>query len=251
MTRKKSLEKTYFGHEQEEAIRLFLKSNSSKERNDIYNRSLREPLDKMVESIIRKYKLYRKNYSFEEIHADALSFMIMKSDMFDGDLNKKAYSYFGTICKNYMLTLIDKDNKTFKRNLHYEDVHLNLEENEEYSYTINDESINYENLFKNIIKRVNDVVSYKKTILEEARLKNLKKIENDIKIGYALIFIFEEKRNLILDELGRTRKYNRHFISDLIKNYTRLTTKEIRDSLKVYKLEFFEEKKSMIDNDEI
>lgn len=251
MARKRNPDKDYFSHQQEEAIRAFIKSDCSIERNDIYNRHLRGPMNKMVESIINTYKLYRKSYSFEEIHADALSFMIMKSDMFDGDLNKKAYSYFGTICKNYMITLIEKDSKKLKRNLSYEDVYLNIEENEEYSYTITDDSINYKVLFDEIVKNVKTIIKNKKKVLEEGRLKNLKKVENDIKIGHALIAILKDNREFYLEELGKNKKYNKYLISENLKNYTRLSTKEIRDSLKVYKLDFLVTKNDLIENEEI
>ena len=49
----------YFGPEQEEAVLNYLNTEDELERNAIYNEWLREPLNKMIESIIRKYKLYR------------------------------------------------------------------------------------------------------------------------------------------------------------------------------------------------
>ena len=54
----------YFGTEQEEAVLNYLKSEDDLERNAIYNQWLREPLDKMIESIIRRYKLYMKSETF-------------------------------------------------------------------------------------------------------------------------------------------------------------------------------------------
>ena len=33
----------------------------------------------MVESIIRRYKLYRKDYEFEDLKSDTLSFLITKN----------------------------------------------------------------------------------------------------------------------------------------------------------------------------
>src|SRR6056297_3228462 len=87
----------YFGEKQEEAVRNYLSlgtlvededslggyrwsgtTEESIERDRIYRENLREPLNKMVESIIRKYKLYSKGSEFEDTHADALSFLIIK-----------------------------------------------------------------------------------------------------------------------------------------------------------------------------
>ncbi len=46
------------------------------ERNKIYNEFLLKPLDKMISSIIRRYKLYKKDMDFYEIHIDTHSFLI-------------------------------------------------------------------------------------------------------------------------------------------------------------------------------
>ncbi len=45
----------YFGPEEEEAVIKFLESTDETERNLIFNEWLKGPLDKMIESIIRKY----------------------------------------------------------------------------------------------------------------------------------------------------------------------------------------------------
>ena len=90
---------------------MFLQAETTKERNEIYNEFLKKPIEKMVSSIIRRYKLYRKDMSFDEILNDTHSFLITKSDKFIPDKNKKAYSYFGTICKNYLMGQIIKDQK--------------------------------------------------------------------------------------------------------------------------------------------
>src|SRR6056300_1374545 len=87
----------YFGVEQEEAVKKYLSlgklvedvtaltgyrwsgtTRESFERDKIYREKLKDPLNKMVESIIRKYKLYSKSSEFEETHADALSFLMIK-----------------------------------------------------------------------------------------------------------------------------------------------------------------------------
>ncbi|NIQ16174.1 MAG: hypothetical protein GTO02_17810, partial [Candidatus Dadabacteria bacterium] len=109
----------YFGPEQEEAVIKFLSlgkmiphpdfpdddknpmiwfgtEEEALERDVIYRTYLREPLNKMCESIIRKYRLYRKGMSFEETHNDALSFLMTKKHKFDKEEGKKSYSYYGT-----------------------------------------------------------------------------------------------------------------------------------------------------------
>ena len=89
--RKKTTD-NYFGPEQEKAVIAYVTSDNQIERNIIYNKHLREPLNKMVEYIIKRYKLYREGISFEELHADALGNLILKADKFNVTKNTKAYS---------------------------------------------------------------------------------------------------------------------------------------------------------------
>jgi predicted SprT family Zn-dependent metalloprotease len=100
---RKAVQVNYFDVREEEAVRAFLLAESFEEKNKIYNEYLRGPLDKMISSIIRRYKLYRKDMDFREIHTDTHSFLMTKVDKFKPAKEKKAYSYFGTICKNYLM----------------------------------------------------------------------------------------------------------------------------------------------------
>ena len=63
----RTAKKPYFGPDQEEAVRIFLTATTYTEKNKVYNEFLRAPLNKMVESIIRKYKLYRDDMSFRHV----------------------------------------------------------------------------------------------------------------------------------------------------------------------------------------
>ena len=98
---RKATTTNYFDVVEENAVRMYLTAETFEEKNQIYNEFLRGPLDKMISSIIRRYKLYRKDMDFTDIHTDTHSFLMTKVDKFKPSKNKKAYSYFGTICKNY------------------------------------------------------------------------------------------------------------------------------------------------------
>jgi len=58
---RKTVNVNYFDVREEDAVRSFLLAETSEEKNKIYNEYLRGPLDKMITSIIRRYKLYRKD----------------------------------------------------------------------------------------------------------------------------------------------------------------------------------------------
>ena len=133
---RKPKQANYFDVREEQAVIRFLLAETFEEKNKIYNEFLRKPLDKMISSIIRRYKLYRKDMDFYEIHIDTHSFLMTKIDKFKPSKEKKAYSYFGTICKNYLMGQIIKDQKDMNRKISYEDISSNLENNADFSYSI-------------------------------------------------------------------------------------------------------------------
>lgn len=218
---KKRTQKIYFGESQEQAVIRYLESDSEEERNKIFNEYLREPLIIMVESIIRRYKLYRKDLDFNEIHTDTMSFLITKINKFDHTKNHKAYSYFGTICKNYLMGAIQKDTKEKNRNVSYEDISSDIEENPEHSYVIDEFVIDYTDVIIQL------------TIKLEEFIETETLTDNEKKLGYALLEIFSNFDKIF--QIGEGNKFNKNLILLSIREMTSLSTKEIRISMKKYK----------------
>ena len=233
----------YFGIEQEEAVKEYLSlgtlvedetaltgyrwSGSTKdsiERDRIYREKLRDPLNKMVESIIRRYKLYSKSSEFEETHADALSFLMIKFHKFKPSKNKKSYSYYGTVCKHYLLGKLIKEDKKMKTSLPYEDYASSIEEDERNSYVIDDHQPDLTQFMSNIAK----------TIREEIDNKIMTEVEE--KVGLSLIKILEDWKTIFNEEISKNKKYNKNLILLYIRNMTNLTTKDIRSGIKRYKV---------------
>ena len=219
---RKAVKENYFDVREEEAVRKFLIAESSYEKNKIYNQFLRHPLDKMISSIIRRYKLYRKDMNFEEIHTDTHSFLMTKVDKFKPDKNKKAYSYFGTICKNYLMGQIIKDQKETNRKISYEDISSSLENNPEFSYLIDGDSVDSEQIIKNFLKELDK-------FLNEETLN-----ENEIKLGHALYDLFNDYENIFIG--ASNNKFNKNIILLSLREMTNLSTKEIRSSMKKYRI---------------
>ena len=223
---RKSIKENYFDVREETAVRNFLLAESSYEKNKIYNEFLRGPLDKMISSIIRRYKLYRKDMDFTEIHTDTHSFLMTKVDKFKPSKNKKAYSYFGTICKNYLMGQIIKDQKETNRKISYEDISTNLENNPEYSYSIDSESISSEQVIKKFLDELDRFI------------KNGNLTDNEIKLGHALYEIFENYDNIFIG--SDNNKFNKNIILLSLRDMTNLSTKEIRSSMKKYRTIYFD-----------
>jgi len=212
----------YFDVAEEQAVIRFLEATTYEERNKIYNEFLRKPLDKMISSIIRRYKLYRKDMDFNEIHVDTHSFLMTKIEKFKPSKEKKAYSYFGTICKNYLMGQIIKDQKDINRKISYEDISSNLENNEDYAYHIDNDTLDSEKVIKRFLDELN-------TFLETEPLN-----ENELKLGQALYDIFNDYEQIFIG--NDNNKFNKNIILLTLREMTNLTTKEIRSSMKRYKV---------------
>ena len=179
-TEKKIKKANYFDVREEEAVKAYIIADTKMEKEQIYNEFLREPLDKMIESIIRRYKLYRKDMVYQDIHTDTHSFLMTKVDKFKPAKNKKEYSYFGTICKNYLMGQILKDQKETNRKISYEDISGTLENRPDMVYYLEFEKIDAEKIIDKFLVDLKNYVS------------NNDLQENEGKLGYALIELFDD-----------------------------------------------------------
>jgi hypothetical protein len=218
----------YFGPNEEQAVIKFLESTDETERNLIFNEWLNKPLNKMIESIIRRYKLYRKGETFDELHSDTVSFLMTKVHKFESGLGKKAYSYFGTISKNYILGLLIKDEKYLKLNISYEDISSDLDEREDLMYELDEQKFLPDEFISSLIFEI------KEDLLNEPLNHKLSLTENEKKVGYALIDMLENWEKSFESMKGGT-KYNKNSVLETMRNYTNLTTKDIRVAMKRFK----------------
>lgn len=197
-------------------------------KNIIFNEWLKTPIDKMIESIIRRYKLYRKGVSFEELHRDTVSFLMTKVHRFESKRGKKAYSYFGTISKNYLLGLLIKDEKHLKQTSSYEDISEDIQERKDLTYEIDAEVFPMDEFIESVIGNL------KKELDDETKPQKKKLSENERKVGYALIDILENWEAIFKNMEGGS-KYNKNSVLETMRNYTNLSTKDIRLAMKRYK----------------
>jgi hypothetical protein len=219
--------KHYFGPEEEDAVIKYLESNDQEDRNEIYNIWLKDVFIKMVESIIRTYNLQRDGYTHEELMVDTLSHLISKMDRFDVNRHKKAYSYFSAICKNHLLGLKIKEDKLNKKSLSFDDTYPTFEDDENFTYTLPENEYTNEDLLKDICKEIES------ELLVEGKGKK-KMNDNEKKLGLALIEILGNWEEIFGDMEGGS-KYDKNRILATIRNYTGLSTKDIRIAMKRYK----------------
>lgn len=230
----------YFGPEEEKAVVEYISTYDEREKNIIFNTKLKLPFTKMIESIIRRYNLYPPNEEFQETFDDTISFLMTKLSCFDPTTKYKAYSYCGTICKNYLIYKINQYSKSQKRSVSYdnpfENVHHDINDNITYSYDQGDPKKVF------LTELTGSTVEGIEKILEDK--ERIKLNENEIKVGKALVNLMKNWDELFA-QMG-SNKFNKSSILLFLKETTMLNTKEIRDAIKVYKKRYYDVKWNLI-----
>ena len=217
--------KVYFGEDEERAFVEYVNSTDQAFRDKIFAEKLYYPFTKMIESIIRRYNLFTPDEDFEETFFDVISFLITKINNFDTTKNKKAYSYCGTICKNYLILKRTQYSKKIQRQVSYDLLYPNSDND-------NRTDINQEKqLMQFNTELINNTISQlQETLLPE---KQHLLTENEINIGNALLEMLLNWEE-IFKYLG-SKKFNKSCVLQFIRDYTNLPTKDIREGMKVFK----------------
>jgi DNA-directed RNA polymerase specialized sigma24 family protein len=133
MSRKKK-SKNYFTEDTEKAIIKYNLETKESTRNEIYNSEIHYAFTKLAENIIHTFKFYyTEDETIEDLQHEVISFLLSKIHLFKPEKGAKAYSYFGTIAKRY---LIITNTKNYKRKLDKAPVE-GLNDTFEYSYEMN------------------------------------------------------------------------------------------------------------------
>ena len=116
MGRKKS-KANYFTKETEEYIVKYNNSSDHVYRQKIFTDHIYYAFYKLVENIIHTYKFYYTDVEdIEDLKHEIISVLIEeKIDKFDPTRGAKAYSYFGTIVKRWLINYNDKNYKRLKQ----------------------------------------------------------------------------------------------------------------------------------------
>ena len=221
--------KGYFYEREEEAFVKYMQCEDEIEKNKIFNEYLLPAFTKMIESIIRRYKLYPPDEEFQETFDDTISFLISKFDKFDLSSGYKAYSYCGTVCKNYLIYKINQFAKNQKRSESYDNMFYELSNDSKYSY---DQYSNLSDSLTTLIKETSEGIN---EMIENSEKYKLK--ENEIKVGKALVDLMLNWEE-IFERMG-SNKFNKSSILLFLKESTMLNTNEIRNSMRVFKNKYY------------
>jgi len=186
--RKKKSKNQYFTQATEDAIVRYNESTDPEERSEIYRKEIHYAFFKLTENIIHTFKFYYTEVdNIEHLQHEVITFLLDKIHLFDQTKGAKAFSYFGTIAKRYLIIQNTKNYKKRVDKAPVEELHHDLK----YSYDIDydpmekdhlsdfmDEYITYctENIYKIFPKEKDAMVA--DAILELFRKREVMDIFN-------------------------------------------------------------------------
>ena len=240
MARKKR--KGYFYEEQEDAVKEYLMTTDENKKNKIFNDVLYPVFTTMIESIIRRYNLHIPNEEFADTFNDTISFLMSKIEHFNPEkISKKtgktfkAYSYCGTICKNYLLHKRIEYSKELERASSYDVMCDEINDDMRYStYPEEDNDFN-----ANVMLLTADTI---KEIIEKDNKKVL--TDKEILVGNALVDLLTNWEDILAVE--GSNKLTKSSVLYYLREATMLPTTEVRASMKKYKKAYYNIKRKSL-----
>lgn len=128
MARKKA-SSNYFTKETEEYIVKYNNSEDPKYRSKIFTDHIYFPFYKLAENIIHTFKFYYTDVEqIEDLKHEVVSMLLEEKIMkFDPTRGAKAYSYFGTIVKRWLINYNNKNYKKLKQIGSFDDMEESYE----------------------------------------------------------------------------------------------------------------------------
>jgi len=180
--RKKS--KNYFTQDTENAIVLYNNTACFEMRSRIYEKEIHFAFFKLTQNIIHTFKFYHTDVeNLEHLQHEIITFLLSKIHLFDPSRGAKAYSYFGTIVKRWLILY---NTKNYNKKIKKVDVDVLTGENSTHTYTQGEEKIksdldNYVDIF---VEHVSD------------NIFELFPKKNDAQIADAILELFRKRETL-------------------------------------------------------
>ena len=120
--RKPKEPRVYFTTDTEEAIIEYLASTDQDFRNRLYSDRIEYAFYKLAENIIHTFKFYYTDTdTIEELKHEVVTFLLEKLHLYDQSKGK-AYSYFGTIAKRYLIVYNNNNYKKLQEQVEVEEL---------------------------------------------------------------------------------------------------------------------------------
>ena len=133
--RKKKSKNQYFTQATEDAIVRYNNSTDPEERSEIYRKEIHYAFFKLTENIIHTFKFYYTEVDeIEHLQHEVITFLLDKIHLFDQSKGAKAFSYFGTIAKRYLIIQNTKNYKKRVDKAPVEELHHDLRHSYDMDY---------------------------------------------------------------------------------------------------------------------
>jgi hypothetical protein len=176
--------KNYFTQETEDAIVLYNGTSDTDVKSKIYQNEIHYPFFKLTENIIHTFKFYYTEVDeIEHLQHEVICFLLSKIHLFDPTRGAKAYSYFGTIAKRY---LILQNQKNYKKRVEKAPVD-ELFKDDTHTYNIDDPDSDKDPLSKYIDKFVEYCSENIYTLFPK---------QKDAEIADAILELFRKRENI-------------------------------------------------------
>ena len=180
--RKKS--KNYFTQETEDYIVLYNNTPDAEKRSRIYETYIHYPFFKLTQNIIHTFKFYHTEVeNLEHLQHEIITFLLSKMHLFDPTRGAKAYSYFGTIVKRWLILY---NTKNYNKKIKKVDVDILNDENSSHTYNMGDDKVK-----SDLDKYVDIFVEHVSENIFELFPK-----KNDAQIADAILELFRKRESL-------------------------------------------------------
>ena len=219
--RKPKTKNQYFTQDTEDAIIEYLAETNEHKRNLIYNSRIKYAFHKLTENIIHTFKFYYTEVdTIAELQHEVTAFLLEKLHLYQQGKGK-AYSYFGTIAKRYLILY---NNNNYKK----------LKQKADVDAVDNDQSINIDLINNSSIEQPKDEASefigYLIKYFDLYLFEHFPKDE-DARTADAILEIFRKRENIELFN----KKAIYIYIREMTDQSTPQITKIIKKMKKIYK----------------
>ena len=211
----------YFTSDTEEAIIEYLNTTDELKRNKIYNERIWYGFHKLTENIIHTFKFYYTEVdTIAELQHEVTAFLLEKLHLYKQDKGK-AFSYFGTIAKRYLILYNNNNYKKLKQRAEVDAI------DNDQSITI--DIINNQNDIEQPKDEATEFIEYLLKYMDLYLFDHFQKPE-DARTADAIMELFRKRENIELFN----KKAIYIYIREMTDQSTPQITKVIKKMRKVY-----------------
>lgn len=197
MTQNKN--KDYFTRDTELAIIQYNITDDEIEKNTLYREVIHPAFLKLVENLIHTFKFYyTEESSLDDVQHEVITFLVTKLHRFNPANGAKAYSYFGTIAKRY---LIAYTRKSYKKRLDLLSIDALIDDEEDNELLADEERTHIQyDLDEDMLEDPANLSGFIDSFVEycDDNLYELFGRDEDIQIADAILELFRKRDSLTI-----------------------------------------------------